>query len=317
MRKILSVTGAVCFALGFLSSAHSAEVLMATWYGKFASEHAFEKRLKELHPDVKISNIDAKGKKSTLANALRKTDLSKIDVIYSFGTTGTKITKQYVKDKKPIVFNLVSAPVLSKIANSMEEPGNNLTGAKFLVDLDLQFKVLAKLRDYKTLGVWFDPREKQSALVLSNIKKIAAARGATVKQFRIIADAPNVDELIATASAESNKLDAIYLIGNTSFGRILGKMHAKLDPKLMVVATASIAVEKGSTFALGMDYVERGRTAAEMVSRILKGEQAGKIPVSPVNEKNAVLYINKDKMASVGLKNLDKLGLTVKYLSEK
>ncbi len=308
--------GAYILCLMFLTTTpvQAAEVLIATWYGKFPTEVAFEKRLKELHPDVTFKYIDAKGKKANLATSLRKLDISSIDMVYSFGTTGTKLVKEFLQGRKPQVFNMVSTPVRSNIANSMNEPGNNLTGAQYLVDLKLQMKVLEKLRDYKTLGIWFDPREKQSTLVMESIKKIAEKRGAKVTPFRIIPDAKKADELIDAASKGSNKLDAIYLIGTSSFIKSLDKMHANLDPKLLIMATADIAVKAGSTVAVAVDFTERGNAAAEQASKILKGEPAGKIPVSVVNEKNAILYVNRKKMTSVGLKDIEKLGLNIKYL---
>ncbi len=313
--RTLSINICAAFLLvALFTPVHSAEILVATWYGKLPTEIAFEKRLKELHPDAKFTYVDAAGKKTNLANEIRNIDPDKYDLFYSFGTTGTKLVQKFLKGKKPHVFNMVSAPVLSKIVSSMDAPGNNITGAQYLVNIELQLEVLAKLRDYKTLGVWFDPREKQSNLVMKKIKSIANKRGAKVMPFRIIGDSEKIDSLIDEASVASNKLDAIYLIGTSSFIKILKKMHAKLDKKLLVMATADLAVKAGSTVALAVDFSERGVAAAEQASRILKGEPAGKIPVSVVTAKNAVMYVNKNTATEVGLKDIEKLGLKIKYI---
>lgn len=293
---------------------HAAEVLMVTWQGKTVAEEGFMERLKKLRPDVKFTHIDAKRKKGVLAQSLRKADLSKVDLVYSFGTTGTKIVKQFLKGRKPHVFNIVSAPVLSKIADSIEKPGNNLTGARFLVDIKTQLGVLKKLRDIKTLAVWFDPREKQNTVVLNVMKKEAAAMGIKVTGLRIIPDSDNFKTLVKEAADKSNKMDALYIIASSSFTDYYKPLHANLDPKLLVMGAVNVYVTNGSTIALGADMKERGEAAAELANKVLSGESAGDIPINLVTAKTANLYANKAKVASAGIQNIDKMGFNVKYL---
>ncbi len=315
-RLILCVTAAISIVL-FTFSANASNVLMVTWQGKLVSEETFEKELKKLRPDAKFTYVDAQRKKGVLAKELRKLDMSKYDIVYSFGTTGTKIVKEFLRGSKPHVFNIVSAPVFSGIADSIAKPGNNLTGARFLIDLKTQFDVLAKLRDYKSLAVWFDPREKQNAVVLKFIKKLNSARGVNVKGFRIIPDSKKLPELIAAASAETNKMDAMYFIPSSSFTGKYKLLHSKLDPKLLVMGTVNVYVQGGSTVALSANWIERSTTVAQMAHKILDGAKAGEIPVSMITPEKADFFVNKDKMASVGLKGLDKLGMKITYINEK
>ncbi len=316
MKKLyIFITAALFVALSSLNL-QAAEILMVMWQGKTVAEDGFTKKMKELRPDVKFTYIDAKRNKGELAKALRKADLSKTDLVYSFGTTGTKIVKQYLKGKKPHVFNIVSAPVLSKVADSIEKPGNNLTGARFLVDMKTQLSVLTKLKDVKSLAVWFDPREKQNAVILNVIKKEAAALGIKVTGFRIIPDSKNFKSLVSEAAQKSNQLDALYFIASSSFTEYYKPLHAELDPKLLVMGAVNVYVTNGSTIALGADMEERGRAAAVLADRVLKGEKAGDIPINLVSEKTAKLYANKEKLASAGVKDIEKMGFNVKYLEK-
>ncbi len=313
--RIFSLSFAALFMLLNLSAAYAAEVLIVTWQGKLVSEAAFEKRLKELVPDVNFTHIDAKRKKGHLAKALRGVDLEKIDLVYSFGTTGTKIVQQFVKGQKPQVFNIVSAPVLSGIAESIEKPGKNITGAKLQIDFKMQLDVLEKLRDYKTLGVLFDPREKQNAVVLKAFKRIMAAKGKTLVPIRIIPDSGQGDKMISSMVSKANGLDAIYIIASSSFSGLYDKMLGGLDPKLLVMSTVSTVVESGATVALGVAFEERGRAVAEQAAKILKGANAGDLPVSVVTRKQARLFVNRVKMHTAGLKNIAKQGMIIKLLS--
>ncbi len=298
-------------------SVQAEEVLMVIWGSKYVSETEFEKKLKELRPSVKFTYLDAERKKGVLAKKLREIDVDKYDLVYSFGTTGSKIVKQYLNGKKPQVFNIASVPVLSKIADSIEKPGNNLTGSRLLVDIKTQLEVADKLKPFKKIGVYFDPREKQNAVVLSQIKKYGASVGKEIVPIRIVPDAANYEAMLSDASAKANKLDAIYIIASSSYADQYKKMISKIDPKIMVMGSISTYVQAGATIALGADFGERGRATAELAEKILGGANAGDLPVSIVTEKNASLYVNKDKMNIVGLQNVDKLGMTVKYLKEK
>ncbi len=309
------ITAALLLAVSSISL-QAAEILMVTWQGKTVAEEGFMKRMKELNPDVKFTHIDAKRKKGVLAQSLRQADLSNVDLVYSFGTTCTKLVKKYLKGKKPHVFNIVSAPVLSKIANSIEKPGNNLTGARFLVDIKTQLTVLSKLRKVENLAVWFDPREKQNAVVLNVIKKEAAALGMKVTGFRIVPDAKNLETLIKDAAEKSNKMDALYFIASSSFTEYYTQLHAHFDPKLLVMGAVSVYVTNGSTIALGADMKERGEATAELASRVLKGESAGDIPINLVTVQTAKLYVNKNRVESAGLKDIEKMGFNVKYLEQ-
>lgn len=290
-------------------------VLMITWQGKLASERSFENHLKKLIPDVKFRYFDAERKKSILATGLRGLDLSDVDLVYSFGTTGTKIVQQFLKGRKPIVFNLVTAPVLSGIVKSVQKPENNTTGAQLLIDFKTQLDILAKLRNYKTLGVWFDPREKQNAVVLKAMKAIVEAQGRKIVPIRIVPDSVKGAKMIDAGVKTANSLDALYVIASSSWAGRYADMFARLDPKLLVMGTLGTYVEHGATFALGVEFEERGRAAAELAAKILKGGNAGELPVSLVTPDKATLYVNRKKMFLAGLDNLDKLGIVVKLIN--
>ncbi len=313
MKRSLLMTCMALFMLVGVGSAHAKNVLIVHWQSsKIVSEEAFETQLKKLVPDVKFSYVFGHRNKGKLAKALRDYDMSKVDLVYSFGTTATKIVQQFLKGSKPQVFNIVSAPYLSGIVDSIKKPGRNITGAKLLIDLKTQLEVLAKLKDYKTLGVWFDPREKQNAVVLKAIKAIAKAQGKTVEAIRIVPDSAKGEKMISDGIAKANSVDAIYMIASSSFSGKYGKMFAGIDPKRVVMTTISTYVEQGSTIALGVEFEERGRAVAEQAAKILKGTNAGEIPVALVGLDKATLFVNRVKMRTAGLKDLDKLGTIVK-----
>lgn len=295
----------------FTLQASANNVLVVTWQGKTRGEVGFEEKLKKLRPDVKFFYLDAKRNKTTLSTLLRNYDLSKIDLVYSYGTTGTKIVKNILQGAKPHVFNIVSAPVHSGIANSIEKPGNNLTGSKLLIDLKAQLEVLYKLKKFKTFGIWFDPREAQSQAVVARIYDILEPKGVKVKRFRFIPDAGKVYKNLDRLTAEANKMDALYVVATSSYTGVYPIMFKDLDPKLVVMGSVFRQVGFGATVALASKYEERGAAAADLAHKILSGSSAGELPVNVVAAKDAYLYVDPHKEKMAGLKNVDELGIKI------
>ncbi len=306
------------FTLGFLLlgslPALSSEVLMLTWNGPMFVEKIFEKHLKKLRPDVTFKYISAERSKRKLAEALRKTDMSKVDLVYSSGTNGTKIVKSFLKKQKPHVFNIVSTPVSSKIVNSVEKPGENITGAQLLVNTSDQFDIILKLKKIKKMGIWFDPREKHNASVLNHIKSIAEKNNIEILPFRLIPDAGNFDSQLKVISEKVNKLDALYVSSSYSFYVNARKIHKYLSPSLLVVHSLKRYIEVGGTLAVSADLGERSRASADLANKVLDGAVAGDLAIDVVKPEKIYLYVNKEKMEKAGLKDLSRFSNNVVYV---
>lgn len=316
MRYLFALIFAAAFVYPANFSAMAEEVLVVTWQGKTRGETAFEEKLKKLRPNVKFKYLDASRKKVKLKLLLEEYDFSSIDLVYSYGTTGTKIVQKHLKGKKPHVFNIVSTPLRSGIVKSLEKPGNNITGAKLLVDLEEQLRFLRKIKKYKTLGIWFDPREAQSSAIVEKIFKLCDKWGVKASRFRFIPDAGKVEKTLTKLTTEANKLDALYVIATSSYTNVYPVMFKDLDPRLLVMGSVFRQVGFGATVALASSYEERGETAAEQAHQILSGKPAGSIPVSLITTKKAFLYVDPVKARMAKLNNLKKLGVKVIEITE-
>ncbi len=289
---------------------------MVLWQGKLSSELAFEKRLKELRPDVKFKYIDARREKTELATNLRQFDLNSVDLVYSFGTTCTQLVKKFLAGRKPHVFNIVSTPVISGIADSIDRPGNNLTGAKLLLDLKSQMEIMLQLKDISSVLFLYDPRETQSGTLLSQAADFVKRNGISFKSVRIIPDASIFNAQMEAAAKEALKYDAVFVLAGSSIHQNARKIFSKIDPSVFVMTASKHFALQGATVAISADFVERGKIAAEYAHKILDGAVAGDIPVSLVMKENVVLFINKDKADKAALKNLDKLDVEVQYIKQ-
>ncbi len=292
----------------------AAEVLMVQWFEHSMADLMFEQELRQLRPDVKIRYINAKRDKKLLKALLKVYDFRNTDLVHTLGTDGTKIVKEHLKGRKPIVFNAVSTPELSGIVRSISKPGGNMTGARMLVDLETQIEVLREITNMETLGVWYDPRELQSQTVLLQLKKIADKKGIVIRPFRIIPDAKFFEGMVKYASKESEYIDALYFIASSSFHSTIQKLHRRLPDELVTMGVLRHYVESGSTFALSSNHRKMVKELANRAHRILNGEKAGEMPIAVHTRRDAVLYVNKKKLNAAGIKKVRGLGVNIEIV---
>lgn len=317
MKQILLSVLLVCFFVSGTVSVYAKQVLIVSWMDNARADKMFQKYLEEMIPGVQFTRINAKRDRNRLVKILQSFDFSKVDLVYSFGTTGTKIVKGYLQGKKPHVFNAVSTPVLSKIADSLEKPGNNLTGAKMLIDISTQIELFMKLKKIKRLAVWFDPREKQAQAVLRKLQIVSDRKGIKLYPFRIIPDTRLFDTLLTEAAKLTNEMDALYIIASASYHHKYRKLHSGLSPSLLVMAALSYYVKEGSSIALSPDEDNLSFLVADKAKRILGGENAGEIPIDVVELSNALMFINRDKLQAAGVKGIDSLGVHIVDLTKE
>ncbi|MGH1351772.1 MAG: ABC transporter substrate binding protein [Methyloligellaceae bacterium] len=313
MYRYVIAIFAVIFLLLKTAELQAARVLVVTWRGITDAEKGFVTKLKKLNPDVTFKYIDAGRSKTRLFYTLNETNFKEYDLVYSFGTTCTKLVSSVINKKVPHIFNIVGAPKQSKIVETMERPGNNITGAQAVIDIETQFNVLSKIKRFKSVAVWYDPREVQSKLILDKILNFGAKRGKTIVPLRIIPDASPkfYENQVRRAIQKSNKQDLLYITPTSSFFSISNKYFSSLDPSLLVVSSISKYVGKGVTLSLAANFHERGEAAAELANKILSGTPAGEISVDRVTPEKVSLYINKKQAQAAKLGNLSKLGIKI------
>ena len=110
---------------------------------------------------------------------------TKPDLIYTWGTSVTLgvvgphdgvVPGKHINDI-PVVFTLVAAPTLAKIVTDLKNPGRNVTGVTHVGPTDAQIRAMAQYRSFKTLGVLYTPTEKNSVVVLEDIRRLGREMG--------------------------------------------------------------------------------------------------------------------------------------------
>jgi putative ABC transport system substrate-binding protein len=178
----------------------------------------------------------------------------------------------------PIVFVIVSDPVMSGLADSIARPGRNLTGMSNVTD-DLTAKrvqifkqAVPKLR---RMGLIFNP-EAQSP-VREEYRAAATALGieTTVLEVRSPAD---IQQALAAAVAQS--FDGVAAAPDSMIFNAREHLAAwALRHRVPMMGANLDTVQAGALLAYGPNHADIFRRSAAVVVKILKGEKPGDIPV--------------------------------------
>jgi ABC-type uncharacterized transport system substrate-binding protein len=270
-------------------------IALLLWRGETAAERGFKDGLKDLGYTVEYNIMsagqDREGLRRTLNNEIAP-KLNDLDYIYTFGTTVSKMTKIFIHNRVPQLFNIVFAPVEADIVRSMEKTGGNISGATNVVPVSVRIAAALKIMQFKRLGLLFNPREKNTMIQRQEVYDVSKKFHFEVVDLR---SPPALDMLQQNLKKLIDKtvvVDAVYL-PNDSFLISKAKLIGAQLRVARVKGIGSIRdfIDNGVLMGHVVDYYKLGRAVATIVDRHQKGENLAEIPVYKVLEPT--LMINK------------------------
>ena len=233
---------------------------------------------------------------TTLAVELAR---SKVDVIVTAGSAGTRSAKEATVTI-PIVMGNEGDPVASGFVASLARPGGNITGMSNLSpeisgkQLEILKDIVPKLSRVATLGNLTTPGNAQA---LKEIELASRVLGVQVQYLEVKGSA---DFEVAFCSASKGCADAVIALPNpvATFDR---KQVVKLAVKSRVPAIYhSIEfVEDGGLMTYSANITDLFRRAATYVDKILKGAKPADLPVE--QPKKFEFIINLKAAKQIGL----------------
>jgi putative ABC transport system substrate-binding protein len=231
---------------------------------------------------------------STLAEELVRLN---VDLILTRGTPASIAAKR-ATEKIPIVMAALGEPLM--LVGGLLRPGANLTGlSSFVTELHAKRLEILKQAIPSVVGI-------ATLLNMSNpvtppqwdeIEKAAELLGIAAKLF----DVRSADDLVhAMALASTQRMDAV-LVGtgaliqdNASFIVELSLRHG-----LPTMHVSKEYVTSGGMMSYGPSYPDLYRRAAGYVDRIIKGANAGSLPIEQPNKFE--LAINLRTARAIGI----------------
>jgi putative ABC transport system substrate-binding protein len=257
--------------------------------------------LKEVYGYIPGENIEydvqsAQGDMATANTIAQKFVSEKVDLIVSIATPASQAAVNATKEI-PVVFSAVTDPVSSGLVSSLENPGGNVTGVSDMVPVDKQMYLIKYLfPDTKKVGNLYNSGEVNSVVTNDMAKAACAELGMEILEATVATTA----DVSMAARSLVGKIDAIYVAtDNTVISALDTVTKICADNKIPLFLADPTTVSQGALLALGFDYYLHGRQTADLVARILKGENPGEISVEFA--KKLTLLFNPQTVKMLGL----------------
>ncbi len=265
-----------------------------TFRGMTEVEKGFEDYFAKNRIAVQITWRDLNRDATRMAGFLDEIRASKPDLVYTWGTSVTlgvtgpfdgAVKGQHITDI-PVVFTLVAAPTLAKIVSDLKNPGRNVTGVTHVGPTDAQIRAMAQYRSFKTLGVLYTPTEKNSVVVIEDIRRLGREMGfhTVERTFRLDAQRKPIADGAADLVRELKEAGAqwLYLPPDSYLGTLAEAViiPAAMQLGLPTFASTEQLMQAGALSGLVSRYYNVGQFTAYKAEQILvQNMAASSVPV--------------------------------------
>jgi putative ABC transport system substrate-binding protein len=223
----------------------------------------------------------------------------KVDVLVVTGAVTARAAKKAVTDV-PIVFAMVVDPVADNVVPSLERPGGNLTGVTSFDPLQAtkQFELLKEvIPGVKRVAILGDQGVSEALIKAS--EEQARASGLEPQPLRVSGPTPDLDA--AFAAFKKEQADALLVLEEPVLGVYATRIAELAAKDRLPTVFAPSRAGAGGLVAYGTSQVEAIRRMATYMDKVLKGANAGELPVETVTRYELI----------VNLKTAHEIGVTI------
>lgn len=213
------------------------------------------------------------------------------------GLAALKLATQTI----PIVFALVGDPVGSGLVTDLAHPGGNITGFQNFEPamggkwLELLKEIAPGLR---RVGVVYNRNIPANVDLLRNAEAASALMATTTVTAIELHNASDIDRVLTEfAQVPGSGLIVMPNPLNSRNNEAIVGLAARLH--LPAIYPFHLDSEKGGLVSYGFDTIEQQRETATYVSRILKGEKAGDLPVQAPTKFQLVVNLKAAKALGI------------------
>lgn len=198
----------------------------------------------------------------------------------------------------PVVFSAVSDPLGSKLVESLDAPGGQITGTSDYLNTNaIMDLILLKDPDIKKVGLLYDVGQDSSTKPIADAKAYLEAKGIEV----IERTGTTVDEVTLAAKAlVADGVQAVFTpTDNTIMKSELSIYTIFEEAGIPHFTGADSFALNGAFLGYGVDYVNLGENTADMIVSILvDGKDPATTPVMTFD--NGTATVNEEICASLG-----------------
>ncbi len=227
--------------------------------------------------------------------------VDKVDIMVGVATPVAIAMQAAVETENsniPVVFSAVSDPVGSKLVDSLDAPGGQITGTSDYLNTEaIMDLIFLKSPDIKKVGLLYDVGQDSSTQAIKDAKAYLQSKGVEV----IERTGTTVDEVTLAAKAlVSDGVQAVFTpTDNTVMKSELSIYEIFADAKIPHYTGADSFALNGAFLGYGVDYAKLGVETANMIIDIMiNGKDPATTPVLMFD--NGTATINTEICAKLG-----------------
>lgn len=248
---------------------------------------------------IRVELKNGQGDAATINDICKMFVSDGVDLIIPIATPAATAAAAAVQGTDiPLVYSAVTDPVEAQLAQSMEAPGENMTGTSDYIDtakiLDL---VLANNPDTKTLGLIYNLGETNSATTIEDLRPVLEKKGIQAVESTVTTPG---EVQMAAQNLISQGVDAIFVpIDNTVASAMSVLADEAIKGGVPVYTAADSMVRDGGLATTGVNYTKLGELTAQMAVQVLQGEDPATMPVQVLND--GIVTVNTTTAAALGI----------------
>lgn len=250
--------------------------------------------------NLTINYQNANGSMPTQQQVAKKFVGDGADVILAISTPTAQAMLTATREI-PIVFASVTDPIKGRLIAAFGKSGTNITGVSDAAPLAAQLALFRELVPaLKQIGFVYNPGLDNAVSTLEGLRKVATPLGITVVE----SPAPTTNEVILATKKLVGKVQAIYVPNDTTVVAALESIvKVGQETRTPVFTGETGGVERGAVGSVGLNYLDVGYIAGQMMADILSGKKAGEIDSVIAYDKLPAfkVVINKGASASMGV----------------
>ena len=269
-------------------------IAMVLWRGETKAERGFMDGMEDLGYSPSYSLFDAQQDLKRLGLLLHQIseNIGDYDYIYTFGTTVSRRAKVVINNRVPQLFNAVTDPLGAGIIEPSNMASHLIGGASDSIPSSLQIEAIMQVMKLNKLGLFFNPREKNSMIIRNEFYKHASEKHFEIVDFRSPPVGEVLEKNLQAIVNNPEMVDAVYFPSDSylaSKAQIIGAQLQK--SKIASFGSLKEYIEAGILMGFVVDYQALGKSVATIVDQHQRGKNLGDIPL--ITPNNFPLYINK------------------------
>jgi putative ABC transport system substrate-binding protein len=276
MIERLAGIGLLLLLVGVAAPAVAApDIAIIEWQEDGAAENGFRDGIQKVFPEARFWVYSAAGNPRLLEKQLGHARDRRHDLFYVSGTPATRRLLQVITDV-PVVFTMVQDPIGEGIIASWRASENNATGVSNRVPIVNQLKALKRVRPFRRLGAFFDPRNPDATEQVYELARLQPFLGFELVRFPL----ESREEAQNISLPGDPPVDAVYLpfdpLIHSLGGTLLQRINRAGLPSL--AEDMNLVTRRGALLGLVPDNYQVGRLAAQNALAVLQGTPPAAVP---------------------------------------